>query len=99
MQAHLSLDMPGFESAAFYPSRRAARRMRRHLLSRAYVDLTITAANVLKVSGPTVTYRAGATLTAGEPIYVSDSTTTPNTILSALSDTAAHALVAGITLA
>src|SRR5690349_3002470 len=63
-----------------------------------FADLTVTAASVLRVSGPTQTYTAGASLTAGMPVYISDNTTTPNTVNKAQNDTSAHAAFVGITL-
>ena len=59
-------------------------------------DLSITAANVLWTSGTKVTGVAGATITAGQPLYL-DSTV--NTLKLAQSDgTAAEADAVGIAL-
>lgn len=58
-------------------------------------DLTITAASVAKVVGNVVTANAGATITAGQPVYVS---TTDSLIYPTDADVVTSAVVAGIAL-
>lgn len=63
-------------------------------------DITITAANCLRGSGAIVNraYDAGATVTAGQAVYLDTAVSPPTWKLADCDDTAAKAVVGGIAL-
>lgn len=63
-------------------------------------DYSITASSVIPGSGAKIqSYKAGAAMDAGTPVYVSDATTSPQTIAKADCDDANKQAVIGVTVA